>query len=124
MNLMMNDLQRGFTLLEVLVAITLTALVMGSVFSLQSQNSRLAVNAIETIDETVNRRAALNLAWIEVDIFENLAYKVDNEVKLPIPDQLEGKIKDNMLGLESFELLDDKGNVMHTSVRLKKADSL
>jgi len=121
---MMNDLQRGFTLLEVLVAITLTALVMGSVFSLQSQNSRLAVNAIETIDETVNRRAALNLAWIEVDIFENLAYKVDNEVKLPIPDQLEGKIKDNMLGLESFELLDDKGNVMHTSVRLKKADSL
>lgn len=120
---MMNKQQNGFTLLEVLIAITLTALVMGSVFSLQSQNSRLAVRSIEAIDKTVNRRAALNLAYIDVEMIENLEFRVENKKDVPKPEVLQDKLEDGMLGLESFDLLDENGAVMNSSVRLKKTKS-
>jgi len=120
---MKSNSQAGFTLLEVLVAITLTALVMGSLFSLQSQSSKLGFSSMQAIDQTVNRRAALNLAWMNTDMLEELDYKADNQQKLPIPEILEGKINSNMLNLESFDLLDANGNVIHSSVHLKKDKS-
>jgi len=116
--------QKGFTLLEVLVAITLTALVMGSVFSLQSQSNRLAYQSSEKIDDTVNRRAALNLAWMGVKMLDELPYQVESKEALPIPEQLSDKIKDNMLRLEAFDLLDENGEVLHSGVHLKKPKSL
>jgi len=123
MKWMKSNSQAGFTLLEVLVAITLTALVMGSLFSLQSQSSKLGFSSMQAIDQTVNRRAALNLAWMNTDMLEELDYKVENQQKLPIPEVLEGKINSNMLNLESFDLLDANGNIIHSSVHLKKDKS-
>ena len=117
---MSNHSQTGFTLLEVLVAITLTGLVMGSLFSLQSQSSKLGFRSMQAIDKIVNQRAALNLAWINTDMIDTLDYNVDNQKELPAPEVLEGKINSKTLSLESFDLLDANGNVVHSSVRLKK----
>jgi len=97
---------------------------MGSVFSLQSQSNRLAYQSSEKIDDTVNRRAALNLAWMGVKMLDELPYQVESKEALPIPEQLSDKIKDNMLRLEAFDLLDENGEVLHSGVHLKKPKSL
>lgn len=64
--------QHGFTLLEVMIALTITGLVLGGLLSLSAGSKRLAVTAQETLHEAVQRRAALQYAQLE-----------------PIPDRLE-----------------------------------
>ena len=64
--------QSGFTLLEVMIALTLTGLVLGGLLSLSAGSKRLAVTAQQTLHDAVQRRAALQYAQLE-----------------PVPDRLE-----------------------------------
>jgi len=77
---------QGFTLLEVLVSITLTALVLGNLFALQSQSKRLSFKAQSSLARTINQRAYFNAAWISnrerdsyMDELSDLNYSVDNK---------------------------------------------
>lgn len=55
---------RGFTLLEVLVALAIAGLVLGTLFSLAGGSKRLAFRALDHIESAVYSRAALNAAQL------------------------------------------------------------
>ncbi|MEM7020140.1 MAG: type II secretion system protein, partial [Pseudomonadota bacterium] len=54
--------QGGFTLIEVIVALTIAGLVLGAVLGLSAGSKRLAFRAQHNIEQTLAFRAALNLS--------------------------------------------------------------
>jgi len=56
--------QRGFTLLEVLVAMTITGLAMGGLFSVIAGNKRLAWKAEDTLILSTQIRSLINAAQL------------------------------------------------------------
>jgi general secretion pathway protein I len=59
--------QSGFTLLEVIIALTIVGLALGSIFGISASSKRLAYKALEGIDRTLYMRAALNIAQVETE---------------------------------------------------------
>lgn len=57
--------QLGFTLLEVMVALTITSLVLGSIFTLAAGSKRLAVSTQDSVRESAAMRARINLALLD-----------------------------------------------------------
>lgn len=57
--------QHGFTLLEVLVALTITSLVLGGIFTLAAGSKRLAVSTQHSVQDSAAIRAKINLALID-----------------------------------------------------------
>ena len=57
--------QHGFTLLEVLVALTITSLVLGGIFTLAAGSKRLAVSTQDSVRDSAAIRAKINLALID-----------------------------------------------------------
>lgn len=55
----------GFTLLEVMIALTITGLILGGLLSLSAGSKRLAVTAQDTLHEAVRRRAAIQSARLD-----------------------------------------------------------
>jgi prepilin-type N-terminal cleavage/methylation domain-containing protein len=116
--------KKGFTLLEVLVSITLTALVLGNLFALQSQSKRLTFKAKNTLLKTINQRAYLNAAWLSnrvldsyMDDFSESAYSVENEKKLKKPEEQNKPIKHS---LHSFSIVNEKKEIILSSVRIQE----
>lgn len=60
-----RDKQGGFTLLEVMVALTITSLVLGSIFTLAAGSKRLAVSTQESVRDSAVFRASINLALLD-----------------------------------------------------------
>ncbi len=115
---------KGFTLLEVMVAITLTALVLGNLLALQSQSKQLSFKAQSTLAKTINQRAYLNAAWISnraldsyMDELSETGYTVDNKKELKKPEQQTQALK---FSLQSFDIVDENKQVVLSSVRLKE----
>lgn len=116
---------QGFTLLEVLISITLTALVLGNLFALQSQSKRLSFKAQSNLQKNINQRAYLNAAWIsnrQLDSYmEELSrsahYSVDKRVEVKKP---ETQTKPLKFALESFDIVNQHDEVILSSVRLKE----
>ncbi len=114
---------QGFTLLEILVAITLTALVLGNLFVLQSQSKRLAFKAQTKLFNTINQRAYLNAAWLadqELDSYMDdllpSAYSIDNKRKLKNIVQNKQPLK---FFLQSFDIVNEHREIILHSVRLQ-----
>lgn len=114
---------KGFTLLEVLVSITLTALVLGNIFALQSQSKRLNFKAQTNLLKTINQRAYLNVAWIsnrEEDAYlEELSesgFSVTNKEPLKKPEEQSKPIK---YFLEAFDVVNADNNIILSSVRVQ-----
>lgn len=117
--------QSGFTLLEVLISITLTALVLGNLFALQSQSKRLNFKAQTNLQKNINQRAYLNAVWINnlqldsyMDELSQLTkYSVDNSKALKKP---EAQSKPVNFSLESFDIVNQNNEVILSSVRLRE----
>ncbi len=116
--------QKGFTLLEVLVSITLTSLVLGNLFALQSQSKRLSFKAQTNLVKTINNRAYLNASWIsnkEVDTYladmshSQLSTAHKKTLKKPADKQSPEKYF-----LESFDIVDKNNETILTTVRIKE----
>ncbi|MDM8547800.1 type II secretion system protein [Candidatus Venteria ishoeyi] len=56
---------QGFTLLEVLVALTIVGLVLGSIMAISGSSKRLAWRAIEGLERSIDERAAINVGQAE-----------------------------------------------------------
>jgi len=118
---------QGFTLLEVLIAVTLTAMVLGNLLALQSQSKRLAFKADNVLQKTINQRAYFNAAWVDSqqDSFyldklqADEIYSADNAKALKKP---EAQSKPLKFHLESFQIVDKQGNIVLSSVRLKDTE--
>ena len=52
--------QQGFTLLEVLVALTITGMVLGSLFALAAGSKQLAFRSGESLDVAIEARARVH----------------------------------------------------------------
>jgi len=117
--------QQGFTLLEVLVAITLTALVLGNLFVLQSQSKRLIFKAQTNLHKNIIQRAYFNAAWINnyqadsylKELSQDSHYVVQNSSILK---KTKEEAKPVNIFLESFEIHNQKSDLVLSSVRLKE----
>ena len=61
----MRRWQRGFTLLEVLVALTITSLVLGALLTLSAGSKRLALTAERSLHDSMALRAAVLAAQLD-----------------------------------------------------------
>ena len=83
--------QRGFTLLEVMIALTITGLVLGSLMTLSAGSKRLAFTARDNLEGAVQRRAAIQYAQLdtgqgELDpLPEPSAFTIERRELLPDP---------------------------------------
>ncbi len=56
---------RGFTLLEVMIALTITSMVLGSLFALAAGSKQLAVRTQSSLHDTMQARAHINFALLD-----------------------------------------------------------
>ena len=118
--------QRGFTLLEVLIAITLTALVLGNLFALQSQSKRLSYKAQMNLQKNIKQRSYFNAAWINSrqldsymdELSHHSDYSIDNKSVLKTPDSQAGPLN---FSLESFAVVNQENEVLLSGVRFKES---
>ena len=111
----------GFTLLEVLIAITLTGLVMGSLFALQSQNKKLSVRSLDALKKITAQRAQINSAWIDVTDYHNSNYQVNNITTLAIPEQLQQPTTNSnnfKFRLESVDITNTSNEILFSTTRI------
>ena len=113
----------GFTLLEVLIAITLTGLVMGSLFAMQSQNKQLTFRSVAALDRITEQRALINAAWIGLKQEQQKNYYIENSKIVDIPETLEnqqGYIKSLKFQLQSLDITDSSHQVLFSTMRFTK----
>lgn len=121
--------QYGFTILEVLVALIIVGLVMGSLFAIMGGSKRLAFRAMDSIQSTLFLRSALSSAqWLEEPKYPETpphyaeGLKINNEDVLEKPERQTQKI---VYALEPYQIdveTTDAQFVMR-SVRWKRLDA-
>ncbi len=85
---MKTNSQKAFTLLEVLIAITLTALVLGSLFAMQSQSKQLAFRSLQALERVNEQRAVINSVWAGIELDSNSTYQLVDKKLLEVPDSV------------------------------------
>ncbi|MDD2817094.1 MAG: type II secretion system protein [Thiotrichaceae bacterium] len=119
---------QGFTLLEVILAMMIVGMVLGTLFSLLAGSKRLAFKASDEIGETLFLRTALNVYQVlEKPEYPQLPNEYAKELSaqtdslLDPPDRQTQKIP---LGLEPYILKDARSGIQVNSVRWKKLEAV
>lgn len=106
----LKPLQRGFTLLEVIVALTITAMVLGSLFSLAAGSKQLAFRSGQSLNTAIAARAKINFALLE-DEYADVEIAIDNERFRIRPeeylDPVTRKTEPSIYKLQHFEVIDE-----------------
>lgn len=122
---MNNKSKNGFTLLEVIIAMAIVGLVLGSVFTLLASSKRLAFQAAEDVGQTLFLRAAINAAQVlEEPKYPELPERYQQTLELKIEDTLEKpeqQTRPLRLALEPYTFEQD--NITITTLRWKKLDT-
>jgi len=106
---------RGFTLLEVLVALTITGMALGSLFGIIAGNKRLAWRSEESLVKTMQARSLINFSQLndergEVSVdFENRDLVINSGFELEVPER---KTQASRLTLREYEVFDDVGELI------------
>lgn len=104
----------GFTLLEVLVALTIAALALGLLLSLAASSKRLAWRGEAALVETARLRSEVNRIRLEdgqgslPPLLQSQALEADSELPLEEPERL---TLDSPWVLRGFELRDAEGRL-------------
>ena len=104
-----NRAERGFTLLEVIVALAITGFVLGGLFTLLGASKQLSLRSSESLREAAELRAAVNFA-----LLENEYNEVEPVLQSERFDMRDAELLDDPLrktagttqALQSFEMLD------------------
>jgi len=120
--------QTGFTLLEVLVALSIVGMVLGTVFGLLAGSKRLAFKSLDDIERTVFLRSAINVAQVlkEPD-YPELPERYKKSLDLSIDEPLEKpehQTKLMRLALEPYRLYDDAKGIELKSIRFVLLDTV
>jgi prepilin-type N-terminal cleavage/methylation domain-containing protein len=106
---------KGFTLLEVMVALTITGLALGGLFGVIAGSKRLAWRAEDALVHSSQVRSLINFSQLndeqgEVFIsFENDALNLYTGTKLEMPER---KTMATNEELRSYEITDENGDVV------------
>ena len=104
-----NPIQ-GFTLLEVMVALTITGMALGGLFGVIAGNKRLAWNSEASLVDTMQARSMINYAQLNdergdvfID-FDNNDLVIISGYELEPPER---KTQASRLALRQYEVIDD-----------------
>ena len=116
-NLSIRSSQRGFTLLEVMVALAISGMVLGALFSLAAGSKQLAARAQDSLQDSTNARAAVNFALLDNEfrsienVLDNRRYQINAQDVLPDVERRTAPMNDL---LQSYEIVDNQtGQVIH-----------
>jgi prepilin-type N-terminal cleavage/methylation domain-containing protein len=117
--------QHGFTLLEVMIALTITSMVLGSLFALAAGSKQLAVRTQSSLHDTIQARAHINFALLDNE-FRSLEPALDNSrFRLQpigvLPDVLRRTSPMNDL-LQAWQLIDQNTGETIDGVRWVRVD--
>jgi prepilin-type N-terminal cleavage/methylation domain-containing protein len=103
--------QRGFTLLEVIVALTITAMVLGSLFALAAGSKQLAFRSGQSLNTAIAERAKINFALLQ-DEYADVEIAIDEERFSIRPeeylDPVTRKTEPSIYKLQHFEVIDER----------------
>ena len=108
---------KGFTLLEVMVALTITGLALGGLFGVIAGNKRLAYRSQQTLRESMQVRSLINFTQLNnergdiIIDFENTELKLEDDVELETPER---KTMGTTQALRAYEIR-DKNDELVTS---------
>ncbi len=109
--------ERGFTLLEVIVAMTITGFVLGGLFTLLGSSKQLSLRANDSLHEAAQLRATVNFALLENDYNEVAPVLQGERFEIRAGELLEApprKTAGSTQALESFEIHDpERGQSVH-----------
>ncbi len=117
-------INQGFTLLEIMVAIAIVGITLGTLFSLLTGSKRLAFRASHDIAEVVVLRSAVSAAYLfkepkvpelPSDLAGQLNFKTEDLLESP-----ERQTQKIQLALEPYTITDDKSGMVLNSLRWKK----
>ncbi len=111
---------RGFTLLEVIVALAITGFVLGGLFTLLGASKQLSLRSTESLRETTNLRAAVNFALLENEYNEVEPVLREDRYNIRAGDLLEDPIRKTLAStraLQSYEITDTQRNQTITATR-------
>lgn len=113
--------QSGFTLLEVLISITLTAMVLGSLLALKSQNMQLNYRIQNKLNDLYAEKVALRI--VQLDLSEPSLDDYQKTRETPAEKQIEkeSKIKE-IWKIVEYSLIDRDKNIIAKSARLEPKD--
>lgn len=112
--------QKGFTLLEVMVALTITSMVLGGLFSLAAGSKQLAVRTQSALQDTMAARAQINFALLENELGDIEPVIDNNRYQVQALDLLPDVPRRTMPGtelLQSYEIIDTDTDEVITGVR-------
>lgn len=106
---------RGFTLLEVMVALTITGMALGGLFGVIAGNKRLAWRSEEALVRSMQTRGMINFSQLNdergeltVD-FEYDGAGIMTGIELEAPER---KTQASTMALRQYEVQDDLGDVV------------
>jgi prepilin-type N-terminal cleavage/methylation domain-containing protein len=117
--------QSGFTLLEVLVALTITAMVLGSLFALAAGSKQLAFRSSASLGLAIQARAAINFAVLQDeygDVEEIIApgrFEIRGNEYL---DAVPRKTEPIIYKLQSYAVIDEETDESITGTRWVKLE--
>ena len=116
---------RGFTLLEVMIALTITAMVMGGLFTLSAGSKQLAFRAQQSLQESTAARAMVNEALLDNEFrdrepaMQSDRYTIEGMDVLPDAERRTAPMSDL---LQLYEIRDSQTGGTIEAVRWIRAD--
>lgn len=111
---------KGFTLLEVIVALTITGFILGSLFSLVAGSKQLSWRSQESLIRAIDARAQLNFALLE-DSYSEVEPIVENDRYQSIAGDIleppERKTQATVFALQEYDIIDDQRVTVMTGTR-------
>jgi len=115
-----KETQKGFTLLEVIVALTITGFILGGLFTLVAGSKQLSWRSEESLIRAINARALINFALLENEynevepILENERYEVRSRETLEDPER---KTQAIVHTLQGYEVVDENRDQIISGAR-------
>lgn len=118
----------GFTLLEIIVGITIVSIALGTTFSLLATSKRLAFNAAYKIEQALFFRAAINLSQIQEEpIYPTYPQEHAENLNIETEEILESpprQTQKSQLGLQPYILTDTQKGLNIYAIRLQKLETM
>ena len=117
--------QAGFTLLEVIVALTITGFVLGGLFSIVGGSKKLSWRSEESLVQATRVRAAINFALLEneysnvEEILQDYSYQIRS---LDLFEDPERKTQATVHALQAYEVINRERNEVFVGSRWIQLD--